>query len=62
LAVCSSTSLVCAGWQTNRRTLSELDVDLLLTAAILHDVGKLDELCSSALSATPSKASFSATS
>jgi 3'-5' exoribonuclease len=23
----------------------ELDVDLLLTAAILHDVGKLDELC-----------------
>ena len=24
---------------------SELDVDLLLTAAILHDVGKLDELC-----------------
>ena len=24
---------------------SELDLDLLLTAAILHDVGKLDELC-----------------
>lgn len=24
---------------------AELDVDLLLTAAILHDVGKLDELC-----------------
>jgi len=24
---------------------SELDVDLLLTAALLHDVGKLDELC-----------------
>jgi 3'-5' exoribonuclease len=24
---------------------SELDVDLLLTAAMLHDVGKLDELC-----------------
>ncbi|MGA2107600.1 MAG: HD domain-containing protein, partial [Syntrophorhabdales bacterium] len=23
----------------------ELDVDLLLTAAMLHDVGKLDELC-----------------
>jgi 3'-5' exoribonuclease len=23
----------------------ELDVDLLLTAAVLHDVGKLDELC-----------------
>ena len=23
----------------------ELDLDLLLTAAILHDVGKLDELC-----------------
>jgi 3'-5' exoribonuclease len=23
----------------------ELDVDLLLTAAILHDIGKLDELC-----------------
>jgi 3'-5' exoribonuclease len=23
----------------------ELDVDLILTAAILHDVGKLDELC-----------------
>jgi 3'-5' exoribonuclease len=24
---------------------TELDVDLLLTAAMLHDVGKLDELC-----------------
>jgi len=24
---------------------SELDVDLLLTAALLHDIGKLDELC-----------------
>ncbi|MDP9146505.1 MAG: HD domain-containing protein, partial [Acidobacteriota bacterium] len=24
---------------------AELDVDLLLTAAMLHDVGKLDELC-----------------
>jgi 3'-5' exoribonuclease len=23
----------------------ELDIDLLLTAAILHDVGKLEELC-----------------
>jgi len=40
----------------------ELDVDLLLTAAILHDVGKLDELCYDAPSATPSKDSSSATS
>jgi 3'-5' exoribonuclease len=33
---------------------SELDVDLLLTAALLHDIGKLDELCyERAVSYTP---------
>jgi len=31
--------------EANRRDYPELDVDLLLTAAMLHDVGKLDELC-----------------
>ena len=41
---------------------SELDVDLLLTAALLHDVGKLDELSTSARSAIPSKVNCSVTS
>src|SRR5229473_1370276 len=31
----------------------ELDADLLLTAAILHDVGKLDELCYDRATAYP---------
>jgi len=40
----------------------ELDVDLLLTAAILHDVGSSTNCATSAPSATPSKANSSATS
>jgi len=39
LGLCGLAKLVAAHYQP------ELDVDLLLTAAILHDVGKLDELC-----------------
>lgn len=38
VGLCGLAKLVAAHYQ-------ELDVDLLLTAAILHDVGKLDELC-----------------
>jgi 3'-5' exoribonuclease len=36
---------LCALAQLLARQYAELDVDLLLTAAMLHDVGKLDELC-----------------
>jgi 3'-5' exoribonuclease len=36
---------LCALAQLLATQYSELDVDLLLTAAMLHDVGKLDELC-----------------
>jgi 3'-5' exoribonuclease len=36
---------LCALAQLLATHYSELDVDLLLTAAMLHDVGKLDELC-----------------
>ena len=39
LGLCGLAKQVAAHYQP------ELDVDLLLTAAILHDVGKLDELC-----------------
>jgi 3'-5' exoribonuclease len=39
VGLCGLAKLVAAHYQP------ELDVDLLLTAAILHDVGKLDELC-----------------
>jgi 3'-5' exoribonuclease len=38
ISLCGLAKLVAAHYP-------ELDVDLLLTAAILHDVGKLDELC-----------------
>ena len=38
VSLCGSAKLVAAHYP-------ELDVDLLLTAAILHDVGKLEELC-----------------
>jgi len=38
ISLCGLAKLVAAHY-------TELDVDLLLTAAILHDVGKLDELC-----------------
>jgi 3'-5' exoribonuclease len=38
ISLCGLAKLVAAQYP-------ELDVDLLLTAAILHDVGKLDELC-----------------
>ena len=36
---------LCALAQLLATHYAELDVDLLLTAAMLHDVGKLDELC-----------------
>jgi 3'-5' exoribonuclease len=36
---------LCALAQLLATHYVELDVDLLLTAAMLHDVGKLDELC-----------------
>jgi 3'-5' exoribonuclease len=36
---------LCALAQLLATQYAELDVDLLLTAAMLHDVGKLDELC-----------------
>jgi 3'-5' exoribonuclease len=36
---------LCAMAQRMAAHYPELDVDLLLTAAMLHDVGKLDELC-----------------
>jgi 3'-5' exoribonuclease len=36
---------LCALAQLLATQYSELDADLLLTAAMLHDVGKLDELC-----------------
>jgi len=36
---------LCALAQLLAAQYAELDVDLLLTAAMLHDVGKLDELC-----------------
>jgi 3'-5' exoribonuclease len=36
---------LCALAQLLATQYVELDVDLLLTAAMLHDVGKLDELC-----------------
>jgi 3'-5' exoribonuclease len=36
---------LCALTQLLATQYVELDVDLLLTAAMLHDVGKLDELC-----------------
>ena len=36
---------LCALAQLLTTHYAELDVDLLLTAAMLHDVGKLDELC-----------------
>jgi len=39
VGLCGLSKQVAAHYQP------ELDVDLLLTAAILHDVGKLDELC-----------------
>src|SRR6185295_20371027 len=39
VGLCGLAKLVAVHYQP------ELDVDLLLTAAILHDVGKLDELC-----------------
>ena len=38
ISLCGLAKLVAAHYP-------ELDIDLLLTAAILHDVGKLDELC-----------------
>jgi 3'-5' exoribonuclease len=38
LSLCGSAKAVAAHY-------AELDLDLLLTAAILHDVGKLEELC-----------------
>jgi 3'-5' exoribonuclease len=38
VSLCGSAKVVAAHYP-------ELDVDLLLTAAILHDVGKLEELC-----------------
>jgi 3'-5' exoribonuclease len=38
ISLCGLAKLAAAHYQ-------ELDLDLLLTAAILHDVGKLDELC-----------------
>jgi 3'-5' exoribonuclease len=38
LSLCGSAKAIAAHY-------AELDLDLLLTAAILHDVGKLDELC-----------------
>jgi 3'-5' exoribonuclease len=38
ISLCGLAKLVAAHY-------TELDVDLLLTTAILHDVGKLDELC-----------------
>jgi 3'-5' exoribonuclease len=38
VGLCALAKLVAAHYR-------ELDVDLLLTAAMLHDVGKLDELC-----------------
>ena len=45
-AGCWSTWWGYAGWRNWWRLhYPELDVDLLLTAAMLHDVGKLDELC-----------------
>jgi 3'-5' exoribonuclease len=36
---------LCALAQLLATHYAELDVDLLLTAAMLHDIGKLDELC-----------------
>ena len=39
----SSASAIYAAWSP--RHYPELDADLLITGAVLHDIGKLDELC-----------------
>ncbi len=38
-----SACAICADWLLGHYL--ELDLDLLLTGAALHDIGKLDELC-----------------